>query len=135
VWPTSPFADLPAYIVKEGRSAGADKAVFSSADDSFSPGRGCVVGYSTNAGVADINVAVLFYLAVSSLDVYGVTAAGPATKVPVLSLRSAAQMIFTKCRLLIITGDTTGSLNLAISLPRKVATLGSRTGTSSRISR
>ena len=69
-------------------------------------------------GLADINVAILYVFAVSSLEVYGVIMGGWASnsKYPFLGgLRSAAQMISYEVSIgLIIVGVliTTGSLNL-----------------------
>ncbi|MEL6571469.1 MAG: NADH-quinone oxidoreductase subunit NuoH [Pseudomonadota bacterium] len=115
------FADFLKYIVKEiVVPAGADKAVFFLAPMiSFVL---AVVAWSVipfNEGwvLSDINVAILFVFAVSSLEVYGVIMGGWASnsKYPFLgSLRSAAQMISYEVSLgLIIIGViiSTGSMN------------------------
>ncbi len=115
------FADFLKYIVKEiVVPAGADKAVFFLAPMiSFVL---AVIAWSVipfNEGwvLSDINVAILFVFAVSSLEVYGVIMGGWASnsKYPFLgSLRSAAQMISYEVSLgLIIIGViiSTGSMN------------------------
>ncbi|AGI67742.1 NADH-quinone oxidoreductase subunit H [Octadecabacter antarcticus 307] len=128
------FADFIKYIVKEVVvPAGADKAVFFLAPMiSFTL---AVVAWSVipfNDGwiLADINVAVLFIFAVSSLEVYGVIMGGWASnsKYPFLgSLRSAAQMISYEVSLgLIIIGViiTTGSLNFGDIVAAQSGNLG-----------
>ena len=76
-----------------------------------------MIPFNTGWAVADINVAVLYVFAVSSLEVYGVIVGGWASnsKYPFLgSLRSAAQMISYEVSIgLIIIGViiSTGSLN------------------------
>jgi NADH-quinone oxidoreductase subunit H len=76
-----------------------------------------VIPFNEGWVLADINVAILFVFAVSSLEVYGVIMGGWASnsKYPFLgSLRSAAQMISYEVSLgLIIVGViiTTGSMN------------------------
>ncbi|MFO7805636.1 MAG: NADH-quinone oxidoreductase subunit NuoH [Paracoccaceae bacterium] len=116
------FADFLKYIVKEiVVPAGADKPVYFIAPmlSFVLP----VIAWSVipfNEGwvLADINVAILFIFAVSSLEVYGVIMGGWASnsKYPFLgSLRSAAQMISYEVSLgLIIVGIiiSTGSMNL-----------------------
>ena len=115
------FADFLKYIVKEVVvPAGADRFVFFLAPlISFVL---AVVAWSVipfNDGwiLSDINVAILFVFAVSSLEVYGVIMGGWASnsKYPFLgSLRSAAQMISYEVSLgLIIIGViiSTGSMN------------------------
>ena len=78
-----------------------------------------VVPFAEGWVMADINVAVLFIFAVSSLEVYGVIMGGWASnsKYPFLgSLRSAAQMISYEVSMgLIIVGViiSTGSMNLS----------------------
>jgi len=78
-----------------------------------------VVPFNAGWVLADINVAVLFVFAASSLEVYGVIMGGWASnsKYPFLgSLRSAAQMISYEVSLgLIIIGIilSTGSMNLS----------------------
>jgi NADH-quinone oxidoreductase subunit H len=76
-----------------------------------------VIPFSDNIVLSDINVAILFVFAISSLEVYGVIMGGWASnsKYPFLgSLRSAAQMISYEVSIgLIIIGVilSTGSMN------------------------
>lgn len=115
------FADLAKYIVKEVVvPAGADKVVFF-----LAPMITLVMGliawavipFSERLVISDINVAILYVFAVSSLEVYGVIMGGWASnsKYPFLgSLRSAAQMISYEVSMgLIIIGliISTGSMN------------------------
>src|SRR6056297_2896553 len=94
------FADALKYVMKEVIvPAGADKTVFIMAPmTSFVLAVLAWAVIPLNEGwvLSDINVAVLFVFAVSSLEVYGVIMGGWASnsKYPFLgSLRSAAQMI------------------------------------------
>lgn len=115
------FADFLKYIVKEiVVPAGADKFVFFLAPliafvlavVSWS-----VIPFNDGWVLADINVAILFILAIGSLEVYGVIMGGWASnsKYPFLgSLRSAAQMISYEVSIgLIIIGViiSAGSMN------------------------
>ncbi len=115
------FADFLKYIVKEiVVPAGADKAVYFIAPllafvlpvIAWS-----VIPFNEGWVLSDINVAILFVFAVSSLEVYGIIMGGWASnsKYPFLgSLRSAAQMISYEVSLgLIIVGIiiSTGSMN------------------------
>jgi NADH-quinone oxidoreductase subunit H len=114
-------ADALKYVVKEVVvPAGADKAVFILAPlMSFvlAVVAWAVIPMNDGWVISNINVAVLFIFAVSSLEVYGVIMGGWASnsKYPFLgSLRSAAQMISYEVSLgLIIVGIiiSTGSLN------------------------
>ena len=114
-------ADALKYVVKEiVVPAGADKFVFFLAPVlSFVLAMLAWAVVPLNDGwvLADINVAILFVMAVSSLEVYGVIMGGWASnsKYPFLgSLRSAAQMISYEVSLgLIIVGIiiSTGSMN------------------------
>ena len=114
-------ADALKYIVKEiVIPAGADRTVFILAPIiSFVLAMiaWVVIPFSDNWVLANINVAILYVFAVSSLEVYGVIMGGWASnsKYPFLgSLRSAAQMISYEVSLgLIIIGIiiSTGSLN------------------------
>ena len=116
-------ADALKYVVKEiVVPAGADKFVFFLAPMlSFVLAilAWAVIPFHPGWVLADINVAVLFLFAVSSLEVYGVIMGGWASnsKYPFLgSLRSAAQMICYEVSLgLIIIGViiSTGSLNFS----------------------
>ncbi|SLN34072.1 NADH-quinone oxidoreductase subunit H [Roseovarius litorisediminis] len=114
-------ADALKYVVKEVViPAGADKTVFLLAPlTSFVLAilAWAVIPFNDGWVLSDINVAILFVFAVSSLEVYGVIMGGWASnsKYPFLgSLRSAAQMISYEVSIgLIIIGIiiSTGSLN------------------------
>jgi NADH-quinone oxidoreductase subunit H len=114
-------ADALKYVVKEIIiPAGADRTVFLLAPlISFVLAMlaWAVIPFDETWVLANINVAILFVFAVSSLEVYGVIMGGWASnsKYPFLgSLRSAAQMISYEVSLgLIIIGIiiSTGSLN------------------------
>lgn len=115
-------ADALKYVVKEiVVPAGADRFVYFLAPLlSFGLAMFAFVVIPFDKGwvLADINVAILFVFAASSLEVYGVIMGGWASnsKYPFLgSLRSAAQMISYEVSLgLIIIGViiSTGSMNL-----------------------
>ena len=115
------FADFLKYIVKEVVvPAGADRAVFFLAPMiSFVMAMiaWAVIPFNDTWILADINVAILYVFAISSLEVYGVIMGGWASnsKYPFLgSLRSAAQMISYEVSIgLIIIGViiSTGSMN------------------------
>ena len=115
------FADFLKYIVKEVIvPAGADRAVFFLAPMiSFVMAviAWAVIPFGDGLVVTNINVAVLYVFAVSSLEVYGVIMGGWASnsKYAFLgSLRSAAQMISYEVSIgLIIIGViiSTGSMN------------------------
>lgn len=114
-------ADALKYVVKEiVVPAGADRAVFFLAPMlSFVLAilAWAVIPFNEGWVLSDINVAILFVFAVSSLEVYGVIMGGWASnsKYPFLgSMRSAAQMISYEVSLgLIIIGIiiSTGSMN------------------------
>ena len=114
-------ADALKYVVKEIIiPAGADKTVFLLAPMiSFVLAMiaWAVIPFNDGWVLADINVAILYVFAISSLEVYGVIMGGWASnsKYPFLgSLRSAAQMISYEVSIgLIIIGViiSTGSLN------------------------
>jgi len=115
------FADFLKYIVKEVVvPAGADKGVFFLAPMiSFVLAviAWAVIPFGEGWVVSNINVAILYVFAISSLEVYGVIMGGWASnsKYPFLgSLRSAAQMISYEVSIgLIIIGViiSTGSMN------------------------
>ena len=117
------FADFLKYIVKEiVVPAGADKFVFFLAPVislTLAIMAWAVIPFNDGWVVSDINVAILYIFAVSSLEVYGVIMGGWASnsKYPFLgSLRSAAQMISYEVSIgLIIIGViiSTGSMNLS----------------------
>ena len=114
-------ADALKYVVKEVVvPAGADKPVFFLAPmTSFVLAviAWAVIPFNDGWVISDINVAILYVFAMSSLEVYGVIMGGWASnsKYPFLgSLRSAAQMISYEVSIgLIIIGViiSTGSLN------------------------
>ncbi|MDU8910560.1 NADH-quinone oxidoreductase subunit NuoH [Aestuariicoccus sp. MJ-SS9] len=114
-------ADALKYVVKEVVvPAGADKPVFMLAPmTSFVLAMiaWAVIPFNDTWVLSDINVAILYVFAVSSLEVYGVIMGGWASnsKYPFLgSLRSAAQMISYEVSIgLIIIGViiSTGSMN------------------------
>jgi NADH-quinone oxidoreductase subunit H len=115
------FADFGKYIVKEVVvPAGADKAVFFMAPMIslvMALIAWAVIPFNDGWVLSDINVAILYVFAISSLEVYGVIMGGWASnsKYPFLgSLRSAAQMISYEVSIgLIIIGVilSTGSMN------------------------
>ncbi|MEM0946876.1 MAG: NADH-quinone oxidoreductase subunit NuoH [Pseudomonadota bacterium] len=114
-------ADALKYVVKEiVIPAGADRTVFMLAPMlSFVLAMiaWAVIPFNDRWVLSDINVAILYVFAISSLEVYGVIMGGWASnsKYPFLgSLRSAAQMISYEVSIgLIIIGViiSTGSLN------------------------
>jgi NADH-quinone oxidoreductase subunit H len=116
-------ADALKYVVKEVVvPAGADKTVFMLAPlTSFVLAMiaWAVIPFNEGWVLSDINVAILYVFAVSSLEVYGVIMGGWASnsKYPFLgSLRSAAQMISYEVSIgLIIIGIiiSTGSMNFS----------------------
>src|ERR1700744_5485075 len=94
------FADLLKFVFKEITiPAGADKFVFLLApviSVTFALGAWAVIPFAPGWVIANVNVGVLYVLAVSSLGVYGIIMGGWASnsKYPFLgSLRSAAQMV------------------------------------------
>lgn len=128
------FADFLKYITKEVViPAGADRAVFLLAPlTSFVLAMiaWAVIPFNDGWVLADINVAILYIFAVSSLEVYGVIMGGWASnsKYPFLgSLRSASQMISYEVSIgLIIVGViiSTGSLNLSAIVAAQDGDLG-----------
>jgi NADH-quinone oxidoreductase subunit H len=114
-------ADALKYVVKEVVvPAGADRTVFMLAPlTSFvlAMVAWAVIPFNDGWVLSDLNVAILYVMAISSLEVYGVIMGGWASnsKYPFLgSLRSAAQMISYEVSLgLIIIGIiiSTGSMN------------------------
>jgi NADH-quinone oxidoreductase subunit H len=117
------FADLLKYVVKEVVvPAGADRAVFFLAPMIslvMALIAWAVIPFNEGWVLSDINVAILYVFAISSLEVYGVIMGGWASnsKYPFLgSLRSAAQMISYEVSIgLIIIGViiSAGSMNLS----------------------
>ncbi len=117
------FADFFKYALKEVVvPAGADRAVFFLAPMAsfvLAIMLWVVVPFNEGWVIADLNVALLYIFAISSLEVYGVIMGGWASnsKYPFLgSLRSAAQMISYEVSIgLILVGViiSSGSLNLS----------------------
>jgi NADH-quinone oxidoreductase subunit H len=115
------FADFLKYIVKEVVfPAGADRVVFLLAplvSLVMALIAWAVIPFSDTLVISNINVAILYVFAVSSLEVYGVIMGGWASnsKYPFLgALRSAAQMVSYEVSIgLIIIGVilSTGSMN------------------------
>ncbi len=115
------FADFIKYAVKEiVYPAGADKAVYLLAPMVsliMALIAWAVIPFNDGWVVSDLNIAILYVFAVSSLEVYGVIMGGWASnsKYPFLgSLRSAGQMISYEVSIgLIIIGIiiSTGSMN------------------------
>ncbi|MFE3837711.1 NADH-quinone oxidoreductase subunit NuoH [Pseudogemmobacter sonorensis] len=128
------FADALKYVLKEiVVPAGVDRPVFFLAPLlSFVLAllAFAVIPFDAGWVLADINVAILFVFAVSSLEVYGVIMGGWASnsKYAFLgSLRSAAQMISYEVSLgLIIIGVviSTGSMNLSAIVNAQSGSLG-----------
>ena len=94
------FADLIKFVIKElVIPAGADKAVFLAAPVitvMLAIAGWGVIPFAPGWVIADINVGILYLLAMSSLGVYGIIMGGWASnsKYPFLgALRSAAQMV------------------------------------------
>ncbi|WP_299665992.1 NADH-quinone oxidoreductase subunit NuoH [uncultured Ruegeria sp.] len=127
-------ADALKYVVKEVViPAGADRAVFILAPlTSFVLAMiaWAVIPFNDGWVLSDINVAILYVFAVSSLEVYGVIMGGWASnsKYPFLgSLRSAAQMISYEVSIgLIIIGliISTGSMNFGAIVQAQDGNLG-----------
>lgn len=127
-------ADAAKYVFKEVVvPAGADRPVFFLAPMlSFVLAllAWAVIPFDDGWVLANINVAILFVFAMSSLEVYGVIMGGWASnsKYPFLgSLRSAAQMISYEVSLgLIIIGIiiSTGSMNLSAIVQAQDGNLG-----------
>ena len=127
-------ADALKYVVKEiVIPAGADRAVFLLApmlSYVLAVLAWAVIPFNSGWVLADINVAILFVFAASSLEVYGVIMGGWASnsKYPFLgSLRSAAQMISYEVSLgLIIIGIilSTGSMSFSAIVAAQKGSLG-----------
>jgi NADH-quinone oxidoreductase subunit H len=117
------FADLMKFMLKEPIiPAGANKGVFLLAPlvtCVLALAAWAVIPVSANWVIADINVGILYIVAISSLGVYGVIMAGWASnsKYPFLAaLRSAAQMVSYEVSIgfvIITVLLCVGSLNLS----------------------
>jgi NADH-quinone oxidoreductase subunit H len=128
------IADALKYVLKEiVVPAGADRAVFLLAPMAsfvLAVIAWAVIPFNENWVLADINVAILYVFAVSSLEVYGVIMGGWASnsKYAFLgSLRSAAQMISYEVSIgLIIIGVilSTGSMNFSAIVAAQDGNLG-----------
>ncbi|RIK97559.1 MAG: NADH-quinone oxidoreductase subunit NuoH [Proteobacteria bacterium] len=128
------FADLLKFVFKEPIiPAGANKGVFL-----LAPLVTCVLALAAwavipvnlNWVIADINVGILFVLAISSLSIYGIIMAGWSSnsKYPFLSaLRSAAQMVSYEVSIgfvVITVLMCAGSLNLTAIVQAQDTSLG-----------
>ncbi len=128
------FADLLKFVFKEPIiPAGANKGVFL-----LAPLVTCVLALAAwavipvnlNWVIADINVGILFVLAISSLSIYGIIMAGWSSnsKYPFLSaLRSAAQMVSYEVSIgfvVITVLMCAGSLNLTAIVEAQNTSLG-----------
>ncbi len=136
------FADLLKFVFKEPViPAGADKGVFllaPLATATFSLAAWAVIPVNENSWgkwvISDLNVGVLYLLAISSLGVYGIIMGGWASnsKYPFMgSLRSAAQMVSYEVSLgfIIITVLlVVGSLNLTAIVNAQHTGIGTRFG-------
>lgn len=132
------FADLLKFMVKEPIiPAGANKTVFLLAplvSVVLALSTWAVVPMAQNWVVADINVGILYILAISSLEVYGIIMGGWASnsKYPFLgALRSAAQMVSYEVSigLVIVTVLLcVGSLNLTDIVLSQQTGLGTKLG-------
>ncbi|MGO4404964.1 NADH-quinone oxidoreductase subunit NuoH [Bosea sp. RAF48] len=117
------FADLIKFALKEPIiPAGANKGIFLLApfiSCLLALGAWAVIPVAEGWAIADINVGVLYILAISSLGVYGIIMAGWASnsKYPFMSaLRSAAQMVSYEVSIgfvIITVLLCVGSLNLS----------------------
>jgi NADH-quinone oxidoreductase subunit H len=136
------FADLLKFVFKEPLiPAGADKGVFllaPLASALFALGAWAVIPLNQDGWgkwvIADLNVGILYLLALSSLGVYGIIMGGWASnsKYPFMgSLRSAAQMVSYEVSigLVIVTVLlVVGSLNLTDIVNAQKTGLGTRMG-------
>jgi NADH-quinone oxidoreductase subunit H len=136
------FADLLKFVFKEPIiPAGADKGVFllaPLATATLSLAAWAVIPVSENSWgkwvVADLNVGILYLLAISSLGVYGIIMGGWASnsKYPFMgSLRSAAQMVSYEVSLgfvIITVLLIVGSLNLTAIVNAQQSGLGAYFG-------
>ncbi len=136
------FADLLKFVLKEPLiPAGADKGVFllaPLATATFALSAWAVIPMDENSWgrwvISDLNVGVLYLLAISSLGVYGIIMGGWASnsKYPFMgSLRSAAQMVSYEVSIgfvIITVLLLVGSLNLTDVVNAQQAGLGARAG-------
>lgn len=132
------FADFIKFALKEPIiPAGANKGVFLLAPfvaSMLALSAWAVIPVSEGWAVADINLGILYILAISSLEVYGVIMGGWASnsKYPLLgALRSAAQMISYEVSIGLVLVSVllcVGSLNLTDIVLAQRDGLGTRLG-------
>ncbi len=132
------FADLIKFVVKEPIiPAGANKGVFLLApfvSATLALSTWAVIPVSEGWEVAKINVGLLYILAISSLEVYGVIMGGWASnsKYPFLgALRSAAQMVSYEVSIgfvLVTVILVSGSLDLTTIVQKQTNGLGTTLG-------
>jgi len=136
------FADLLKFVLKEPIiPAGADKGVFllaPLATATFALAAWAVIPVSQDGWgtwvIADLNVGILYILAISSLGVYGIIMGGWASnsKYPFMgSLRSAAQMVSYEVSIgfvIICVLLCVGSLNLTDIVNAQKEGIGTRIG-------
>lgn len=132
------FADLTKFLLKEPIiPAGANKIVFLLAPfiaATLALSAWAVIPVSEGWAVADINVGILYLLAISSLQVYGAIMGGWASnsKYALLgSLRSAAQMISYEVSIGLVLVSVllcAGSLNLTDIVLAQKTGLGAKLG-------
>jgi NADH-quinone oxidoreductase subunit H len=136
------FADLLKFVLKEPViPAGSDKTVFllaPVATATFALAAWAVIPLDENSWgrwvISDLNVGVLYLLAISSLGVYGIIMGGWASnsKYPFMgSLRSAAQMVSYEVSIgfvIITVLLCAGSLNLTEIVNAQTVGLGTRYG-------
>jgi len=132
------FADLLKFVFKEPIiPSGANKAVFLLAplvSAVLAMSAWAVVPVNLGWSIADINVGILFVLAISSLEVYGVIMGGWASnsKYPFLgALRSAAQMVSYEVSIgfvIVTVLLVVGSLNLTDIVLAQQTGLGTMVG-------
>jgi NADH-quinone oxidoreductase subunit H len=141
------FADLLKFVFKEPViPAGADKAVFllaPLATAMFALSAWAVIPIDQNIWgkwvISDMNVGILYLLAISSLGVYGIIMGGWASnsKYPFMgSLRSAAQMVSYEVSIgfvIICVLLCVGSLNMTDIVNAQRAGLGTRAGMTSSL--
>ncbi|MTI16686.1 NADH-quinone oxidoreductase subunit NuoH [Rhodobacteraceae bacterium RKSG542] len=132
------FADLLKFVLKEPViPSGSDKVLFLAAPlitVMLSLAAWAVVPVAEGWVIADINVGILYVLAISSLGVYGVIIGGWASnsKYPFLSaLRSAAQMVSYEVSIgfvIVTVLLCVGSLNLTAIVQAQETGLATRLG-------
>lgn len=132
------FADLIKFVVKEPViPAGANKGVFLLApfiSSTLALSAWAVVPVNEGWAVASINVGLLYILAISSLEVYGVIMGGWASnsKYPFLgALRSTAQMVSYEVSIgfvLVTVILVSGSLDLTTIVKGQTSGLGTNLG-------